>query len=83
MSNLLELSYQQNQFNQIEFAIKEYLELHPINVNILFGLAGIQYKSKRIDDAQKTLSKILSLDPENDDAIKMCNMIGMSAGKLC
>ena len=82
MNNLLELSYQQARFNQIELAMKRYLEIYPANTNMLFGLSGIQYKSKRIDEAQKTLSEILVLDPEHGDAIKMLDKIGMHAEKI-
>ena len=48
---------------------------------MLFGLAGIQYKSKLFDDSQKTLAKILSLDPGNNDAIKMLEKIDIYSGQ--
>ena len=82
MSQLIEISYEKNIFKQIELAINKYLEIYPTNINMLFGLAGIQYKSKSIYDSQNTLSKILSLDPENNDAIKMLEKIDMHSGQI-
>ena len=75
MSNLLELSYQENRFDQIELAMNRYLEIYPANTNILLGLAGIQYKTKRMDGARNTLSSLLALNPNHEDANKMLDQI--------
>jgi len=82
MNNLLELSYHHNRFDQIECFMKRYLKLHPDNINILFGLAGIQYKLKNNNAAQKNLSKILSINPEHVDAKKMLDIINIDLEKI-
>ena len=68
MSSLLALSYQSNQFNQVELAMKQYLEIHPNNVDILLGLAGVHYKTNRFEEAQNTLSILLDINPNHIDA---------------
>ena len=83
MSNLLELSYQSNQFGQVELTLKQYLETHPDNTDILFGLAGIQYKSNRFEDAQNTLSRLLEFNPNHNDANIMLGKIDIKREKVC
>ena len=80
--NLLEVSYELNKFNQIETVMKKYLELYPLNINILFGLAGVQYQSNYIDEAQETLNAILSIDSKHEDAIQMLDKIYANKKKL-
>ena len=75
MSNLLELSYNQNSFDQIEMAMKKYLKINPANTDILIGLAGIFFKTNRIDDSRGILSKILEISPSHVDAKEMFNQI--------
>jgi thioredoxin-like negative regulator of GroEL len=75
MSNLLELSYNQNSFDQIEMAMKKYLKINPANTDILIGLAGILFKTNRIDDSRAILAKILEINPSHADAKEMFNQI--------
>ena len=75
MINLLELSYNQNSFDQIEMAMKKYLKINPANTDILIGLAGILFKTNRIDDSRGILSKILEISPSHVDAKEMFNQI--------
>ena len=75
MSNLLELSYNQNSFDLVEMAMKKYLKINPANTDILIGLAGILFKTNRIDDSRDILSKILEINPIHEDAKDMFNQI--------
>ncbi|MCH8156587.1 MAG: glycosyltransferase, partial [Nitrospinae bacterium] len=72
---LLELAYEQNRFDEIEKAMTGYLEIHPANINILFGFAGILYKVRRLDKTRETLEMILALDPDHEDATMMLDLI--------
>ena len=82
MHSLLELSYQRSEFYQIEIAMKRYLESYPDNVDILFGLAGIQYKSNHFEDAHNTLSLLLELSPNHNDANNMIRKIDVKREKV-
>ena len=83
MHSLLDLSYQRSEFHQIEIAMKRYLESYPDNVDILFGLAGIQYKSNHFEDAHGTLSILLELSPNHNDANNMIRKIDVKREKVC
>jgi thioredoxin-like negative regulator of GroEL len=83
MSSLLALSYQSNQFNQVELAMKQYLEIHPNNVDILLGLAGVHYKTNRFEEAQNTLSILLKINPNHIDANSLLCKIEAKIEKVC
>ena len=83
MAYLLDLSYQSGQFDQIENAMNRYLVSYPNATDILFGLGGIQYKSNRIKEAQKTIKLILELNPNHKDANIMFNKIEVEKEKVC
>ena len=68
LTNLMELSYEEKKFSECEKILKKYLKLHPANLDILFGLAGIQYKMDKLDGVNETLEKILLFDPDYKDA---------------
>jgi cytochrome c-type biogenesis protein CcmH/NrfG len=82
MSSLLDLSYQVSQFEQVELAMKRYLEIHPDNLDILLGLAGIFYKSNRIEEAQNALSLLLKINPNHIDANRMLSKIDSTIEKV-
>ena len=68
---LLEISYKLKKFGEIENYLNKFIEFHPANLNMRFGLAGIQYKTGNLEDALKNLEYILALDPEHDSAQEM------------
>ncbi len=69
LTHLLDLSYEMNAFTAVEKALKQYLKLHPANLNMLFGLAGIQYKMGRRSECRATLDLILVFDAQHQDAL--------------
>ncbi len=79
LKSLIELSYEENDFVESEKAVKNYLGMRPANLLMLFGLAGIQYKMKRIDEARETLATILALDPDHRDALDLMTRIEQEA----
>ena len=62
--------------------MKQYLEIHPDNLDILLGLAGIFYKSNRIEEAQNTLSLLLKISPHHIDANSMLSKIDATIEKV-
>ena len=72
---LLEISYKLEQFGEIEIYLNKFMELHPANLNMRFGLAGIQYKRGKLEDSLKNLEYILALDPEHDSAREMLDSV--------
>ncbi len=68
---LLDLSYAQNEFSKAETVLKRLIERYPANLQFLFGLAGVQFKLNRFEEAQKNLETLLAKDPENEDGQQM------------
>jgi glycosyltransferase involved in cell wall biosynthesis/tetratricopeptide (TPR) repeat protein/2-polyprenyl-3-methyl-5-hydroxy-6-metoxy-1,4-benzoquinol methylase len=71
LTNLMELSYEEKKFAECEKVLEKYLKLHPAKLDMLFGLAGIQYKMDKLDEANSALDKILLFDPGHKDALDL------------
>jgi tetratricopeptide (TPR) repeat protein/glycosyltransferase involved in cell wall biosynthesis len=82
LTTLMELSYEGEEFSECEKVLKRYLKLHPANLNILFGLAGIQYKMNKLDEAMESLEKILLFDPSHKDACDLKERLGRKLSPL-
>jgi len=62
-NNLTEAVYELGSFEVVEKYFKEYIALHPANLNMLFSLAGIQFKLEKIVEAKDNLENILVFAP--------------------
>lgn len=71
LSSLVQACYQIKNFTLAEKALTDYLELHPANLGLLFGLAGIYYQQGKLDNARETIDRILIFDPEHGDALML------------
>ena len=76
---LLELSYTLEQFEKIEIYLTIFVELHPANLPMRFGLAGVQYKRGKREESIKSLEHILALDPEHEAAHEMMESVRSDA----
>ncbi|PIR01012.1 MAG: hypothetical protein COV66_04085 [Nitrospinae bacterium CG11_big_fil_rev_8_21_14_0_20_45_15] len=75
MNEFLNLSYALNRFEDAERLLTRFLELHPANLHILFGLAGVQFASANTEKAKDTLNTLLIFDPVHVDARKLMDRI--------
>lgn len=66
--NLVKLSYDLEQFGQAEVILQRYVGLHPNDVNMVFTLGGMAYKTGRVELARSLMENILLLDPMNSRA---------------
>lgn len=82
LTTLMELSYEGDEFSECEKFLNKYLILHPANLNILFGLAGIQYKMNKLDEAKESLERILVFDPAHKDACDLKEHLGRKLSPL-
>ncbi len=64
----MKLSYELQVFEDAERLLKQYLEVHPANLNILFGLAGVQFASGQMDPARESLQTLMIFEPNHADA---------------
>jgi tetratricopeptide (TPR) repeat protein len=75
MTSLLNLSYLLDQFDEIHISILRYLEVHPANLNMRFGLAGILFKMDCWEESREAINHILIFEPQNEDALKLLEQI--------
>ncbi len=75
MNEFLNLSYDLKRFAEGERLLVKFLELHPANIHILFGLAGLQFVAANREKAKDTLNTLLIFDPEHNDARDLLDRI--------
>ncbi len=75
MTSLLNLSYELSEFDEIHASLTRYLEVHPANLNMRFGLAGILFKMDRWEEAREAINQILIFEPQNENALKLLQQI--------
>ncbi|MBI4382929.1 MAG: glycosyltransferase [Nitrospinae bacterium] len=72
---MLELAYELERFHEGEEILKRYLELHPAHLSMVFGLAGIQFKMGRYEQARENLERILVFQPDREDALQLLERV--------
>ncbi|QPJ63429.1 MAG: glycosyltransferase [Candidatus Nitronauta litoralis] len=75
LSSLLKLAYLSGEFRLAESALENYLEIHPANLNMLFGLAGLYFEQDRLTEAREVLDQILIFDSSNNDALELLKKV--------
>lgn len=75
LTDLTKAAYDLGCFEAAEKYLNEYLAFHPANLNILFSLAGIQFKSGKIEQAKENLDKIFVFDSNHKNAIQLMKKI--------
>lgn len=66
--NLVKLSFDMEEFSDAERILIRYLGLHPHDVNMIYTLGTIAYKTGKTDIALQLMENILALDPMNSRA---------------
>jgi tetratricopeptide (TPR) repeat protein len=51
--------------------LKLYLHMHPGDTSVMFPLAALYMKDGRLEQSQKILLEVLTLDPDNEDAANL------------
>lgn len=79
---IVELGYSFGNYDRVESALTNYLEMHPADIDMLYSLAGCYYKQGRLDEASQQIEKILLFRPEHVNALELKEMIenGETAG---
>jgi len=73
--SLIDLSYKIERFDRAYEYLNRFLEIYPTNLNMLFALAGLQFKMGNIEDSLRTLDDVLSLDPKHPYALEFQNSV--------
>ncbi len=77
--HLVKCAYEIKSYATAARIVADYIEIAPVNTNLLYSLAGLQYHLGRIEEAQITIAKIFGMQPEHAGAKELLGMIGRIA----
>lgn len=72
---VLELGYASRNFGPAEKALADYLELHPLDLNMVYALAGCYYAQERLEEARSQIQKIKAFEPQHAKANELEQLI--------
>jgi glycosyltransferase involved in cell wall biosynthesis/Tfp pilus assembly protein PilF len=72
---LVKLSYARNQFEDARTALTYFISRKPQDSNMLYALAGIEYKSGNTAQAENVARQILTLNPNDERALKFIEQL--------
>lgn len=75
LMGVIEIGYQSGRLEEVERAIKQYLELHPADLEFLYSLAGCYYAQEKLAEATAEIEKITIFEPNNSRALELKTMI--------
>jgi len=68
---LFQVSCQMKSFSKVIHFLELYLDMHPGDTAVMFCLAALQLKDGNVYQAKDILLEILSLEPNNSDALTL------------
>ena len=72
---LIETGYPLRKFAEVETALKNYLDLHPADLDFLYSLAGCYYAQNKLKLARGELEKLMLFSPHDARARELESMI--------
>ena len=72
---IIELGYQLGRLDRVESAIRNYLDMHPADLDFVYSLAGCCFAQGKLREAQEEVSKITIFQPDHEKAIELQSMI--------
>ena len=76
---VVKIAYDRGEFADAEAAVRRYLGLHPLDVNMRFTLAGLLYKLSRFDEALEACDKMLEANSADERALALSKQIRRAA----
>jgi len=71
----LELGYSLKRFAEVEVALRNYLEVHPADLDFIYALAGCCFAQGRTEEALSEINKITLFDPAHQKANELREVI--------
>ena len=68
---LFQSSCQMGSFEKIIHYLRVYLDMHPADTSVMFALAALYMKDKRLDESRKILRDVLAVQPGHSDAANL------------
>ncbi len=73
---LVKCAYEIKSYATAAQLVSDYIQIAPVNTNLLYSLAGLQFHLGRIPESKATTLRILELHPEHAGAKDLLNLIG-------
>ena len=73
--NLVKCAYEIKQFKEVSEQLKMFIDLHPVNSNILYSYAGVLFHQKKLGAAKEECEKLLQLNADHKGAQKLLEII--------
>lgn len=72
---MIELAYPLKRLTDLEQVLRQYLEMHPADLQFLYSLAGCLFAQEKRSEARLEVEKILVFEPGNSRALELKQMI--------
>ena len=72
---LVQLAYPMKRFEELELAIRSYLDIHSADLEWVYSLAGVCFAQGKLDDAQSAVEQIKLFRPNDAKANELAQMI--------
>jgi tetratricopeptide (TPR) repeat protein len=73
--HLVKCAYELKTYATAARVVEEYMQVAPVNANLMYSLAGLQFHLGRTADARQTCRRILELQPEHAGAADLQRMM--------
>lgn len=77
---LIRCAYELKSYSTAAQLVSAYVQSAPVNANLLFSLAGLQFHLGRIDDARAALRTVLTIQPDHSGAKELLEAVNQFAG---
>jgi tetratricopeptide (TPR) repeat protein len=73
--HLVKCAYEIKSYATAARILGDYVQIAPVNANLLYSLAGLQFHLGRIDEARSTVIRILQIQPTHTGATELSKLI--------
>ena len=78
--HLVKCAYEIKSYTTAARILGDYVESAPVNLNLLYSLAGLQFHVGRMQEARSTANRILNIQPGHSGANELLKLIDQYSG---
>ncbi|MFC1781258.1 tetratricopeptide repeat protein [Planctomycetota bacterium] len=78
---LFQTSCQMGSFEKVIYYLEMYLDMHPGDTSVMYPLAALYIKDRKMEDSKRLLLDILALDKNNKDAANLLEEVEYSLAR--
>ncbi len=73
--HLVKCAYELKTYATAARVVADYVQIAPVNTNLLYSLSGLQFHLGRMNDARTTATRVLELNAQHTGALELIKMI--------